>query len=89
MSPEQALKAIRERINANSVISSDRDYVSGTPRFKGTRVPTYILFEFLAAGENLDEFLDCFPTVSREQAIEAIVLAKNALESIAYETAAR
>ena len=89
VSPEQALKAIRERINANSVISSDRDYVSGTPRFKGTRVPTYILFEFLAAGENLDEFLDCFPTVSREQAIEAIVLAKNALESIAYETAAR
>ena len=56
VSTEHALKAIRERINANSVISSDRDYVSGTPRFKGTRVPTYILFEFLAAGENLDEF---------------------------------
>ena len=89
VSAEQALKAIRERINANSVISSDRDYVSGTPRFKGTRVPTYILFEFLAAGENLDEFVDCFPTVSREQAIEALVLAKNALDGIAYETAAR
>lgn len=83
------MKAIRERVNANSVISSDRDYVSGTPRFKGTRVPIYILFEFLAAGENLDEFLDCFPTVSREQAIEALVLAKNALEGIAYETAAQ
>ncbi len=89
VSAEQALKAIRDRINANSVISSDRNYVSGTPRFKGTRVPTYILFEFLAAGEDLDEFLDCFPTVSREQAIEALVLAKNALEGIAYETAAR
>ena len=89
VSAEQALKAIRERVNANSVISSDRDYVSGTPRFKGTRVPIYILFEFLAAGENLDEFLDCFPTVNRDQAIEALLLAKSALEGIAYETAAR
>ena len=61
--------------------------MSGTPRFTGTRVPIYILFEFLAAGENLDEFLDCFPTVSREQAIEALTLGKNALECIAYEVA--
>ena len=84
---DQALEAIGERVKANGVIHSDRDYVSGTPRFTGTRVPIYILFEFLAAGENLDEFLDCFPTVSREQAIEALTLGKNALECIAYEVA--
>ena len=89
VSAGQALAAIRERINTNTIVDSDRDYVSGTPRFIGTRVPIYILFEFLADGENLDEFLDCFPTVSREQAIEALVLSKNALESIAYETATR
>lgn len=84
---EQALKAVRDRINANTVVSSDRRYVSGTPRFTETRVPVYILFEFLADGENLDEFLECFPTVSREQAIEALTLGKNALEDIAYEAA--
>lgn len=89
VSIEQAVKAIRERVTANSVIHSDRDYVSGTPIFKGTRVPVDTLFDFLAAGDNLDDFLDGFPTVSREQAIEALNLASHALESIAYEAAHR
>ena len=89
VSMEQAVKAIRESINANSVIHSDRDYVSGTPVFKGTRVPVDTLFDFLAAGDNLDDFLDGFPTVSREQAIEALNLARHVLESIAYEAAHR
>ena len=89
VSMEQAVKAIRESINANSVIHSNRDYVSGTPVFKGTRVPVDTLFDFLAAGDNLDDFLDGFPTVSREQAIEALNLARHVLESIAYEAAHR
>lgn len=89
VSMEQAVKAIRERVNATSVIHSDRDYVSGTPVFKGTRVPVDSLFDFLAAGDNLDDFLDGFPTVSREQAIEALNLARHLLESIAYEAAHR
>ena len=85
----QAVNAIRERVKADSVIHSNRDYVSGTPVFKGTRVPVDTLFDFLAAGDNLEEFLEGFPTVSREQAIEALNLAKYALESIAYEAAHR
>ena len=89
VSAEQALEAMRERVNTNGVIHSDRDYVSGTPIFKGTRVPIHIMFEFLAAGDDLDEFLECFPSVSREKAVEALTLAKNAMESIAYETASR
>lgn len=89
VSIEQAVKAIRERVTANSVIHSDRDYVSGTPVFKGTRVPVDTLFDFLAAGDSLDDFLDGFPTVSREQVIEALNLASHALESIAYEAAHR
>ena len=89
VSIEQAVKAIRERVTTNSVIHSDRDYVSGTPVFKGTRVPVDTLFDFLAAGDNLDDFLGGFPTVSREQAIEALNLASHALESIAYEAAHR
>ena len=85
----QAVKAMRERVKAKSVIHSNRDYVSGTPVFKGTRVPVDTLFDFLTAGDNLDDFLEDFPTVSREQAIEALNLAKYALESIAYEAAHR
>ena len=83
----QALEAVRARVKADSVVHSDREIVSGTPVFRGTRVPIDILFEFLAAGENVDEFVDCFPTVSREQAVEALTVAQRALESVAYETA--
>ena len=85
----QAVKVLDAKVKANGVIHSSREIVSGTPIFKGTRVPIYILFEFLARGENIEEFVDCFPTVSREQAIEALRLAKDALVSVAYETAAR
>lgn len=48
-------------------VSPDR--VSGEPCFYGTRVPVALLFEYLAAGDSLDEFLQGFPRVSREQAI--------------------
>ena len=89
VSRKQALAALNERVDTNDVVHSNREIVSGTPVFKGSRVPIDILFELLAAGENLDEFLEGFPTVSREQAVEALALAKNALESIAYETANR
>ena len=83
----QAVEAMRERVKANNVIHSNTDYVSGTPVFKGTRVPVDTLFDFLVAGDNLDEFLEGFPTVSREQAIEALNLARHVLESTAYEAA--
>ena len=87
VSRAQALEAVRARVKADGVVHSDREIVSGTPVFKGTRVPIDILFEFLAAGENIDEFVDCFPTVSREQAVAALTAAQRALESVAYETA--
>ena len=89
VSMKQALKAMRERVKANNVIHSNTDYVSGTPVFKGTRVPVDTLFDFLITGDNLDEFLEGFPTVSREQAIEALNLARHVLESTAYEAAHR
>lgn len=86
---EQALKAIRERINATTVISSDRGYVSGMPRFKGTRMPVRILFDYLAQGYTIEGFLDSFATgVTREQAVKALETAREALESMAYEAAA-
>lgn len=60
--------------------------VSGTPCFYGTRVPLKNLFDSLAAGETLDEFLDGFEGVTREQAMAVLELAKtdllNDLENI-------
>ena len=90
VSMAQALTAIRERLNANSVIHSDRNYVSGTPVFKGTRMPVRLLFSYLAHGHTIESFLDSFDTsVTKEQAVMALEAAREALESIAYETAAR
>jgi len=52
-------------------IHSDPETMGGTPVFVGTRVPFETLLQYLEAGDTLDEFLDQFPTVSREKAISA------------------
>ena len=85
----QAVKAMRERVKAESVIHSDRDYVSGTPVFKGTRVPVRNLFDYLAAGYTIEVFLDQFPTAEREQVVSILETAREAVECVAYETTAR
>jgi uncharacterized protein (DUF433 family) len=53
--------------------------MGGTPVFIGTRVPFETLLQYLEAGDTLDEFLDQFPTVSREKAIAALECAKEPL----------
>jgi uncharacterized protein (DUF433 family) len=55
-----------------SVINIDKDILGGEPVFAGTRVPIQSLFDHLKAGISLEEFLDDFPTVSKEQAIALI-----------------
>ena len=57
---------------AQAVISRSPDIMSGAPVFAGTRVPVQSLLDYLAAGHPLDEFLEDFPTVSREQACELL-----------------
>jgi uncharacterized protein (DUF433 family) len=64
---------------ASTVIHSDPEIMGGIPVFVGTRVPVRTLFDYLAGGEPLDEFLDGFPTVSREQAVAALKLAEEML----------
>ena len=56
------------------LITVSPDYLSGTPVFTGTRVPVQALFDYLEDGR-LDEFLDGFPSVSREHAVAVIKLA--------------
>ena len=69
--------------SAIRVIHSDPDILGGTPVFIGTRVPIKTLLDYLAAGDSLDEFLDHFPSVSREQAIATLELAKEMLSAYA------
>jgi uncharacterized protein (DUF433 family) len=60
-------------------VVSDPEIVGGTPVFIGTRVPVRILFEHLEAGDGLEVFLEDFPSVSRELAIQVLEDAKEAL----------
>jgi uncharacterized protein (DUF433 family) len=62
-----------------SVVVRDPAIMSGEPTFRGTRVLVRTLFEYLEAGHSLDRFLEGFPTVSREMALQALQEAKDFL----------
>ena len=69
---------------AKHVIVSDPDVMSGTPCFRGTRVPFKNLIDYLEGGHSLGEFLLQFPTVTHEMAVQALEEAKESLlDSIA------
>jgi uncharacterized protein (DUF433 family) len=57
------------------IVHSDPEIMGGEPVFVGTRVPVHNLFDYLTAGDSLDEFLKQFPSVRREQAVAALELA--------------
>ena len=59
------------------VIVSDSEIMSGTPCFRGTRVPFKNLIDYLEGGHTLGEFLQQFPTVTRDMAIQALEEAKD------------
>jgi uncharacterized protein (DUF433 family) len=63
----------------SSVIHSDPDILGGIPVFIGTRVPVQTLLDYLEAGDSLNDFLEDFPSVSRQQAVAALQLAKQML----------
>jgi len=69
--PEQERIELAARLHTqkSSVIASDPEVMSGAPVFKGTRVLAQTLIEYLEAGDSIDDFLEGFPSVSREQVI--------------------
>ena len=67
-----------------SVVHSDPEILGGTAVFVGTRVPLRNLIDYLEGGCSLDEFLDSFPSVSREQAVAALEAAHEALTARAH-----
>ena len=69
-------------IDIVGVITKDPDILGGTPVFRGTRVPIQTLFDYLLeGGETLEDFLEGFPTVTRESAVAALEEAKDLLLS--------
>jgi uncharacterized protein (DUF433 family) len=66
------------------VIHRDPDMQGGVPVFADTRVPVKNLFDYLEAGDSLDDFLKSFPSVTREQAVAALELAREALARDAH-----
>ena len=70
-----------------NLVEIDPEKLSGTPVFYGTRVPIQNLFDCLEGGESLDEFLDQFPTVTREQALAVLEESKEKL-ILSYDSVA-
>ncbi len=66
-----------------SVVSISDDVMGGTPVFAGTRVPIQTLIDYLTGGDSIDEFLDGFPSVEREQVIEFLHQAEIEMEKLA------
>jgi len=75
---------MRPMAPSESVVHSDPEILGGTPVFRGTRVPVKNLLDYLAAGDTLDQFLDDFPTVKRDQAVAALELARDLLTAGAH-----
>jgi uncharacterized protein (DUF433 family) len=71
--------AREETMAPSSVIHSDPEILGGTPVFVGTRVPLKNLIDYLEGGHPLDDFLDDFPTVTREQVLSVLDEAQEAL----------
>jgi uncharacterized protein (DUF433 family) len=68
-----------EAMTAERMIVVDPEVMNGTPCFRGTRVPFKNLMDYLEGGHSLLEFLDQFPTITREMAVQALEEAKESL----------
>lgn len=66
-------------MNADALITMDPEILGGTPVFTGTRVPVNTLFEYLGDDYSLEEFLECFPTVTRAMACRVLERSESAL----------
>jgi uncharacterized protein (DUF433 family) len=75
-------------MSMTDLINRSDDILGGTPVFAGTRVPVQTLFDYLEEGDTLDEFLDDFPAVTREHAVQVLEKMKETFLAQEYESAA-
>lgn len=67
------LKRLSRKFNdSNNVVICDSEIRGGEPVFRGTRVPLKSLFDYLAAGRTIDDFVNGFPSISRQKVIDAL-----------------
>jgi uncharacterized protein (DUF433 family) len=66
-------------MSASDLITIDPEILGGAPVFKGTRVPVKTLFDYLESNYSLDEFIECFPSVTREMACRLLERSESAL----------
>jgi len=66
-------------MQANDLITVNPEILGGTPVFKGTRVPVKTLFDYLESNYTLDEFVECFPSVTCEMACQVLARSESAL----------
>jgi uncharacterized protein (DUF433 family) len=71
------LAALSDNTIMQEAITRDPDVMHGTPVFRGTRVPVKTLFDYLENGDSLAEFLEGFPTINRELAVQVLEECKN------------
>ena len=77
------MKSSEPNSTDKSVVESSPNVLGGTLVFRGTRVPVTTLFDYLAAGDPLERFLDHFPTVTREQAVALLDELKDRFDAAA------
>ena len=68
---------------SSSLVSISKDVMGGTPVFRGTRVPIQTLIDYLTAGDSIDDFLEGFPTVRRDEVVEFLQQAEFQMEKLA------
>lgn len=68
--------------SSNKIISRNKEILGGTPVFKGTRVPVQALWDYLKAGDTIEDFLEDFPSVDRKQTIALIERAQKRVVNI-------
>jgi uncharacterized protein (DUF433 family) len=73
------MKCDKKTMSTSELITVDPDILGGTPVFKGTRVPVKSLFDYLERDYSLEEFLECFPSVTREMACQVLDRSEAAL----------
>ena len=78
---DRALGRILPMPVPDDIITKDPDVLGGTPVFRGTRVPFQALLDYLEGGQTLNDFLDDFPTVTREAAVHILEHAKSLVVS--------
>ncbi len=75
-------REVRKKVKKEDVVSRDPNVLNGALVFTGTRVPVEVLVQHLAAGDSLEDFLEGFPGVSREQAVAYLEMTPEAVDAL-------